>query len=104
MIVQSCWAGRNRLNSLVSLTIALVMLLVVAPSPARAQAAAQTGTVAGKVVDERGEPIGSAQVFVEKTTLGVLALSLPGRRRLQGTRRFFAAVAKLAGSPYDNVN
>src|SRR6266700_181953 len=33
-------------------------------------AAAQTGSIAGKVVDEAGAPVAGAQVFVEKTTLG----------------------------------
>jgi len=75
MVVQSCWAGRRCLNVLASLTIALVMLFVVTTSPAHAQATTQTGSVAGKVVDEHGAPVTSAQVFVDKTTLGVLTRS-----------------------------
>jgi iron complex outermembrane recepter protein len=75
MIGQMCLAGRKSLNRLVSLMIALVMLLVVVQSSARAQATAETGTVAGKVVDEHGAPVASAQVFVDRTTLGVLTRS-----------------------------
>jgi iron complex outermembrane receptor protein len=72
MVVQRCRVARNSLNSFVSMTITLVMLLVAVSTPVRAQDAAQTGTVAGKVVDERGVAVTSAQVFVDKTTIGVL--------------------------------
>lgn len=110
MIALSCRAGRTSWNSLVSLTIAIVMSLAVAASTARAQDAGQSGTVAGKVVDEHGAPITSAQVFVDRTTLGVLTRSdgsyviagVPAgtrliRTRLIGFRPESASVAVTAG-------
>jgi len=71
MAVQLCRAGRRSLTALMSMSIALV-LLVAAAASSRAQATTQTGSIAGKVVDEHGAPVTSAQVFVDKTTLGVL--------------------------------
>ncbi|HEX6809186.1 MAG TPA: TonB-dependent receptor [Gemmatimonadaceae bacterium] len=50
----------------VTLAAAAVM-----PIAANAQAAGN-GSVAGKVVDEHGTPISSAQVFVDRTTIGAL--------------------------------
>lgn len=38
----------------------------------RAQGTGQTGSIAGKVVDEHGAPVPSAQVFIDRTTLGTL--------------------------------
>ena len=110
MMVLSCRSARGACNALVFLAIALVMSLAVAASTARAQDAGQTGTVAGKVIDERGAPITSAQVFVDKTTLGVLTRSdgsyviagVPAgtkviRTRLIGFRPESASVAVAAG-------
>ena len=49
----------------------LVGLVVAAVSPtiARGQDAAQTGTISGKVVDENGAPVASAQVFLRRPAL-----------------------------------
>ncbi|MGH7625732.1 MAG: TonB-dependent receptor, partial [Gemmatimonadaceae bacterium] len=55
-------------------TLSVVMLaaLCIALPDARAQGAGQTGTVAGRVVDEHGAPVTSAQVFIDRTTIGTL--------------------------------
>jgi len=95
---------------LVTPTVALFVLSTLNTSPAFAQAGEQTGTVAGKVIDERGAPIASAQVFVDRTTLGTLTRSdgsytvgqVPQgthllRTRLIGFRPESASVAVTAG-------
>src|SRR6185437_14254551 len=55
-------------------TLMVVMLaaLCIALPDARAQGAGQTGTIAGRVVDEHGAPVTSAQVFIDRTTIGTL--------------------------------
>lgn len=73
MISLSCLARRITWTHLATATFAVLTLLPVAPSMARAQAAGNTGTIAGKVVDEHGAPVASAQVFVDRTTLGTLS-------------------------------
>jgi iron complex outermembrane receptor protein len=70
MISLSCLARRKTKLSLVIPTVALLVVSSLAPSTALAQG--ETGSIGGKVVDERGNPIASAQVFVDKTTLGTL--------------------------------
>jgi iron complex outermembrane receptor protein len=42
------------------------------PAPAAAQQPGETGTVSGKVSDDRGGPIASAQVFIGGTTIAAL--------------------------------
>jgi outer membrane receptor protein involved in Fe transport len=55
----------------VSLTVAALLLLPFAGlSMAAAQGAAQTGSIAGKVVDDKGAPISGAQVAIPGTTAG----------------------------------
>ena len=59
-------------------TVALawqLVLPVVRPSPAAAQGAAQTGSIAGKVTDDKGVPIAGAQVAIQGTTVGALTSS-----------------------------
>ena len=54
----------NRISLVRLATVALawqLVLPVVRPSPAAAQGAAQTGSIAGKVTDEKGAPIAGAQ-------------------------------------------
>lgn len=51
---------------LVTLTVATLL------ATSAARAAGQAGTITGRVVDEHGAPIVSAQVFIDKTTLGSL--------------------------------
>ena len=49
--------------------MAMATLLLMAPSPAASQQTQETGTVAGKVVDDRGAPVGSAQIFIGGTQI-----------------------------------
>jgi iron complex outermembrane receptor protein len=59
------------LNRFATVAIACQCLLpVIRPSIASAQGAAQTGSIGGKVTDERGAPIAGAQVGVQGTTAG----------------------------------
>jgi outer membrane receptor protein involved in Fe transport len=61
------------LNRLATVAIACQLFLpVLRPSTAAAQGAAQTGSVAGKVTDEKGAPIAGAQVGIQGTTVGAL--------------------------------
>ena len=59
------------LNRLATVAIACQLVLaVVLPPTAAAQGAAQTGSIGGKVTDERGAPIVGAQLGVPGTTAG----------------------------------
>src|SRR3954447_9544493 len=49
---------------------ALLLLPVLRPSTATAQGAAQTGSIAGKVTDDKGAPVAGAQVAIQGTTVG----------------------------------
>jgi iron complex outermembrane recepter protein len=61
--------NRFSLNRLATVAIACQLLLpVIRPSIASAQGAAQTGSIGGKVTDERGAPIAGAQVGIQGTT------------------------------------
>jgi hypothetical protein len=63
--------NRFSLNRLATVAIACQFLLpVIRPSIASAQGAMQTGSIGGKVTDERGAPIAGAQVGVQGTTAG----------------------------------
>ncbi|HSU93881.1 MAG TPA: TonB-dependent receptor [Gemmatimonadaceae bacterium] len=66
-------ARRNSWTVLAIPTAAVLIALSVSPSTARAQGTDQTGSIAGKVVDERGAPVTSAQVFIDRTNLGTLS-------------------------------
>ncbi len=57
------------LNRMWALTVAAPLLLVPFAAAA-AQGAAQTGSVAGKVTDDKGVPIAGAQVAIQGTTVG----------------------------------
>ena len=64
-------SGRFALSRLATVALAWQLVLpVIQPSTAAAQGAAQTGSIAGKVTDERGAPIAGAQVGVPGTTAG----------------------------------
>ena len=56
----------------VALTVGMLTALCIALPAVQAQGGGQTGTVGGRVVDEHGAPVTSAQVFIDKTTLGAL--------------------------------
>ena len=61
------------MNRFVSLAVAsLVLAYIARPSPIAAQEAAQTGTIAGKVLDERGAAVSGAQVFLARPAIGTL--------------------------------
>ena len=58
---------RLTLHHLAAAALACQLVLPAAlPSVARAQAAAQTGSISGKVTDESGAPVGGAQVFLRR--------------------------------------
>ena len=72
MIPNSRWGKSSARNHLAMTALAFALAVpAVIPIAADAQAAGN-GTVAGKVVDDRGTPISSAQVFVDRTTIGAL--------------------------------
>jgi iron complex outermembrane recepter protein len=52
-------------------TLAVVPLLLIPFGAASAQGAAQTGSVAGKVTDDKGAAVAGAQVGIQGTTIGV---------------------------------
>ena len=59
------------MNRFVSLVVAsLVLACIARPSPLAAQDTGQTGTIAGKVVDERGAAVSGAQVFLTRPAIG----------------------------------
>jgi len=63
----------NRISLVRLVTVALawqLVLPVVRPPTAAAQGAAQTGSISGKVTDEKGAPIAGAQVAIKGTTVG----------------------------------
>jgi iron complex outermembrane receptor protein len=63
--------NRFSLNRLATVAMACQFLLpVIRPSIASAQGGAQTGSIGGKVTDERGAPIAGAQVAIQGTTAG----------------------------------
>jgi iron complex outermembrane receptor protein len=71
MIWRSC--SRLSVNRLAAMAVAaLLSLPVVRPTVAAAQGAAQTGSIAGKVTDDKGAPIAGAQVAIQGTTVGSL--------------------------------
>ncbi len=110
MMSSSCLARRSLRSRPLAPILALFALLTFAASPVFAQAGDQTGTIVGKVIDERGAPVASAQVFVDRTTLGTLSRgdgsytigAVPQgthllRTRLIGFRPESASVAVTAG-------
>jgi iron complex outermembrane receptor protein len=67
---RSCRSIRA-LNRVAALALAWHLVLpVVQPSLAVAQGAAQTGSIGGKVTDDKGAPVAGAQVGVQGTTAG----------------------------------
>jgi iron complex outermembrane receptor protein len=61
------------MNRFVSLVFAFLVLACIArPSPLAGQDTGQTGTIAGKVVDERGGAVSGAQVFLTRPAIGTL--------------------------------
>jgi len=72
MIPNSRWGLSSARNHLVMTALALALAATaVFPIAAEAQTAGN-GSVAGKAVDEHGAPITSAQVFIDRTTIGTL--------------------------------
>jgi iron complex outermembrane recepter protein len=71
MIRRSCSGRLISVNRLVALGLAAFVLMpIVRPAPAVAQGAAQTGSIAGKVTDDKGGVIAGAQVGIPGTTIG----------------------------------
>jgi outer membrane receptor protein involved in Fe transport len=69
MIWRPC--SRLSVNRLAAMAVAaLLSLPVVRPTAVAAQGAAQTGSVAGKVTDDKGAPVAGAQVGIQGTTVG----------------------------------
>ena len=69
MIWRPC--SRLSVNRLAAMAVAaLLSLPVVRPTAVAAQGAAQTGSVAGKVTDDKGAPVAGAQVGIQGTTMG----------------------------------
>jgi iron complex outermembrane receptor protein len=61
---------RLPLHYLTTAALAWLLLLPAAlPTVARAQAAAQTGAIGGKVTDENGAPVGGARIFIRRTAV-----------------------------------
>ncbi len=68
---RSLRSNRFSLNRFATMAIACQLVLpVIRPAMAVAQGATQTGSIAGKVTDERGAPIAGAQVGIQGTTAG----------------------------------
>src|SRR3954469_16922133 len=65
-------ARRNSWTPFVISTVVMLMTLFTTDPNARAQGTGQTGSIGGRVLDERGTPVVSAQVFIDRTTLGTL--------------------------------
>jgi outer membrane receptor protein involved in Fe transport len=86
------------------------LIPIARPTAAVAQDAAQTGTIGGKVVDERGAPVGGAQVYIARTAIAAQTRSDGGytldkvpagsqtvRARMLGFRPDSASVTIAAG-------
>jgi len=73
MISPLCSCRRLTSTHLAVAALAALALLSAAPQAAVAQAAGNTGTVAGRIVDEHGAPVASVQVFVDRSALGTLS-------------------------------
>ena len=70
---RSLRSSRFALNRLATVAIACQLVLpVIRPSTAAAQGTTQTGSIAGKVTDDKGGAIAGAQVGVQGTTVGAL--------------------------------
>ena len=68
---RSLRSNRFSLNCFAIVAIACQLVLpLVRPATAVAQGAGQTGSIGGKVTDERGAPIAGAQVGIQGTTAG----------------------------------
>ena len=99
------------LNRTWVLALAAPFLISLArPATSAAQGTAQTGSIAGRVLDEKGAPIAGAQVAIQGTTVGAQANSTGGyvlervpvgaqmvRARMVGFRPDSASVTVAAG-------
>ncbi len=73
MIPNSRWGMPSAWNHFATTALAFALaILTVVPVAANAQAAGN-GSVAGKIVDEHGAAVSSAQVFVDRTAIGALS-------------------------------
>ena len=62
---------RSSPRRLTMLSVLVSLASLIAPATTLlAQAAVQTGTIAGRVQDERGEPVGNAQVYLHRPPIG----------------------------------
>ncbi|MBA3318921.1 MAG: TonB-dependent receptor [Gemmatimonadales bacterium] len=69
MVHRSGATERPAFERLLALVLPLALLLLVPARVAVAQEGAPTGTVNGRVVDDRGAPVSSAQVFIVRPAL-----------------------------------
>src|SRR3954471_24705303 len=71
MIRRLCSGRPSVMNHLAAVAVAVALVVpLIGPAPAAAQGAAQTGSVGGKVVDDKGAPVAGAQVAIPGTTAG----------------------------------
>jgi iron complex outermembrane recepter protein len=109
-MTRSSRSDRLSWYQLARVVLAGVVVAALAPTVTRAQDAAQTGTISGKVVDESGAPVASAQISLRRQAIGtqsrtngeyVLAGVPPGTQtvqvRLVGFRPDSATVTVTAG-------
>jgi iron complex outermembrane recepter protein len=110
MIPPPCVARRITWSYHLTLAAAILVTFAVTPHGAFAQAAGQNGTITGKVLDTHGAAVASAQVFIDRTTLGTLTRAdgsysisdVPAgshllRTRLIGFRPDSASITVMAG-------
>lgn len=73
MRLTPCWSSPSIFRR--ARVLAISALIIAPPlAGARAQDTTQTGSVSGRVTDDQGAPLASAQVFVEGTPLGAVTL------------------------------
>jgi iron complex outermembrane receptor protein len=69
-MTRSSRSDRLSWYQLARVVLAGVVVAALAPTVTRAQDAAQTGTISGKVVDESGAPVASAQISLRRQAIG----------------------------------
>ena len=92
------WRSCSRLSAtrLAAMAAAALVLLTVAqPGIAAAQGAAQTGSVAGKVTDDKGAPVAGAQVGIAGTTVGAQSSATVAKRRFISAGRTAESATRL---------